>query len=364
MNRAERIWAAMPVPAILIDAADRIAEVNAAAEDFLGTSEKSLRGAPIFDRVFIDAPIDGALARMRRDRAPLYANAVEVGGGQAPPETCNLSIAPVPGLEGHILVMLSPRQVAGRLGKAGEPRNAARAAIGMAEMLAHEIKNPLAGITGAAQLLSMGLDPEGVALTDLIVAESRRIVALLDQVEQFGNLAPPRRRAVNLHTMLDRARNSAALGAAAQMRIEPRYDPSLPAAWIDSDQMQQAVLNLMRNAAEAAGPGGGTIVLRSFYDAGLRLRRPDGSGRALPLQIEVIDDGPGIAADMLDGIFDPFVSGRENGTGLGLALVSRIVADHEGLVSVDSRPGRTAFRISLPAAPETALRDPTPQEVR
>ena len=164
----------------------------------------------------------------------------------------------------------------------------------MAEMLAHEIKNPLAGITGAAQLLSMNLPKDDLELTDLIVAESRRIVKLLEQVEQFGNLMAPERKPVNLHDVLDRARRSALLGFGAKMKIIEDYDPSLPPALGDKDQLLQVLLNLIRNAAEAAGDAGGTIRLRSFYEHGFQLRRADGDGQPLPLQIEVIDDGPGL----------------------------------------------------------------------
>ena len=194
-------------------------------------------------------------------------------------------------------------------------------------------------------------------MTDLIVAESRRIVALLDQVEQFGNLRPPARKVVNIHDLLDRARKSAAVGFAASMKIVEEYDPSLPPTFVDADQMLQVFLNLLKNASEAAGKSGGTIRLKTFYDISLRLRRRDGAGGALPLQIEIIDDGPGIPPEIAADIFDPFVSGRENGTGLGLALVSKIISDHDGWISVDSGPGRTVFRISLPVAPKEA-RDP------
>ena len=136
------------------------------------------------------------------------------------------------------------------------------------------------------------------------------------------------------------------------MTIVEDYDPSLPPTAGDADQLVQVFLNLIRNAAEAA-PQGGTIRIHSFYDLSLRLRRPDGSGAAVPLQVEIIDDGPGIREDLAADIFDPFVSGRENGTGLGLALVSKILADHGGWISVDSVPGRTVFRVSLPVAPKT-----------
>jgi len=348
----ETLWATLPVPAVLIDEGDRIREVNSAGELFLNASTRALRGRPVLDRLAIDSAMDETLARVRRDQGPMFINNVDVGTGFAPPVECNIQIAPVQGREGEVLILLEPRHLAGRLGKSLGVKAAARSAIGMAEMLAHEIKNPLAGITGAAQLLSMGLSPEDQELTDLIVAESRRIVALLEQVEQFGNLRPPARQVMNVHDLLDRAMKSAHLGFGARMRIVEDYDPSLPPTFVDPDQLMQVFLNLLKNASEAAGERGGTIRIHTFYDHTLRLRRKDGTGTGLPLQVEIIDDGPGIPPELAQQIFEPFVSGRENGTGLGLALVSKIISDHDGWISVDSVPGMTKFRISLPVAPK------------
>ena len=349
---ADILWASLPVPAILIDPEDRLIDLNPAAEQFLNTSEKMLRGQPVFDRLAVDAPLEQVLERVRANHSTLYINEVDVGTGDRAPVICNLQAAPLADREGVILLLISPREFADRMGRGQGMKTAARSAIGMAEMLAHEIKNPLAGITGAAQLLSMNLASEDVELADLIVEETRRIVKLLEQVEQFGNLRPPEQKPVNIHDVLDRARRSALLGFAARMTILEDYDPSLPATLGDADQLLQVVLNLLKNAAEAPGDRSGTIRLRTFYDATLRLRRVDGSGTRLPLQIEITDDGPGIPPEMVGDIFDPFVSGRENGTGLGLALVSKIIADHQGWISVDSVPGRTTFRMSLPVAPK------------
>jgi two-component system nitrogen regulation sensor histidine kinase GlnL len=348
----DALWSTLPVPAVLIGPDDRIREVNSAGEAFLNASTKSLVGAAILDRLRIDANIEGTFARVRRDQGPMFLNNVDVGAGHAPPVECNVQIAPVSGTDGDVLILLQPRQLAMKLGKSMGVKSAARSAIGMAEMLAHEIKNPLAGITGAAQLLSMGLSPEDQELTDLIVVESRRIVALLDQVEQFGNLRPPERKSVNIHDLLDRAQKSAEVGFAAKMKLKEDYDPSLPNTYVDPDQLMQVFLNLLKNAAEAAGGAGGTIRIHTFYDHALRLRRPDGSGTGLPLQVEIVDNGPGLPPEIAGQVFEPFVSGRENGTGLGLALVSKIISDHDGWISVDSVPGETRFRISLPVAPK------------
>jgi two-component system nitrogen regulation sensor histidine kinase GlnL len=351
------IWASLPLPTLLIDLQGLIREVNPAAETFFNASTKALTGQPAFDRLSIDAPMDEALARARANQSPLNINDVDVTTGDRPPVQCNIHVAPMHDNPDMVLLILSPREIADRLGRSLGVKSAARSAIGMAEMLAHEIKNPLAGISGAAQLLSMSLTPEDQELTDLIVEETRRIVKLLEQVEQFGNLRPPDRRAVNIHDALDRARKSAMVGFAAHMVILEDYDPSLPPTWADPDQLMQVFLNLIKNAAEAAGARRGTIRLRTFYDLSLRVRRKDGPPAALPLNVEIIDDGPGLPPDIAAEIFEPFVSGRENGTGLGLALVSKIISDHDGWISVESVPGRTVFRLSLPMAPKDKRKD-------
>jgi two-component system, NtrC family, nitrogen regulation sensor histidine kinase GlnL len=351
------IWASLPFPTLLIDQTATILEVNPAAETFLNASQRSLIGQPVFDRLSIEAPMEEALSRVRANQSPLNINDVDVTTGERPPLQCTIHLAPMHDNPDIVMLILSPRELADRMGRSMGAKTAARSAIGMAEMLAHEIKNPLAGISGAAQLLSMNLTPEDQEMTDLIVEETRRIVKLLEQVEQFGNIRPPDRKPVNIHDALDRARKSALVGFAAHMAIVEDYDPSLPHTLADSDQLMQVFLNLIKNAAEACKTGG-TIRLHTFYDLSLRLRRQDGLSGALPLNVEIIDDGPGIKPEIAANIFEPFVSGRENGTGLGLALVSKIITDHDGWISVDSVPGRTVFRVSLPMAPREKKKEP------
>ena len=345
------LWSSLPVPALLLDGDDIIILSNPAAESFLNLSTRSLVGQRIWEKVMIDAPLEAPFARARANRTSLFVNDVDVGSGENPPMMCNLQFAPLQGSDDLMIVMISPREIASRVTQNHSSAKAAKSAIGMAEMLAHEIKNPLAGITGAAQLLSMGLTSEDRALTDLIVEESRRIVKLLEQVEQFGNLRPPLLKPVNIHDVLDRARQSASVGFGAHMLYIEDYDPSLPRTMADADQLLQVFLNLLKNAAEA-NRDGGAIRLHTFYDTSLRVRRNDGTQSRLPLQIEIIDDGPGLPPAIAADVFEPFISGKENGTGLGLALVSKLIGDGGGWITVDSVPGRTCFRISLPLAPK------------
>ena len=345
------LWAALPVPGFVTDVNGTIQHVNPEAEDFLNLSDRALSGGRLDDHVGTEGQIGAAVARAIDGRSDVVLGDAEIRLRGRPVGRADIRAAP---FGDGALVLVVPRDLAMRVAAPGS--RGGRSAIGMAEMLAHEIKNPLAGIAGAAQLLSMNLTNGDREMTDLIVAETRRVSTLLEQVEAFGATPPPRRRAVNVHDLIDRARRSAAMGHAAHMTFREEYDPSLPPTWADPDQIVQVLLNLMKNAAEAQPPGAGrrpgTITVRTHYEGGLKVRRADGTTAALPLQIEVIDDGPGLPEHIADHAFEPFVSGRENGTGLGLALASKTLADHGGWITADSRPGRTVFRLSLPVAPK------------
>jgi two-component system, NtrC family, nitrogen regulation sensor histidine kinase GlnL len=345
------IWLALPMPALLVGDENRLEALNPAAEVFLNAGEKTLAGRTFGRCLKTDVDLTSDLDRARFNQSQVFHHDINISRGDGEQALCDIQIAPLSDGRDTMLVLLHPRQIKGRLGRALQVENAAKTAIGLADMLAHEIKNPLAGITGAAQLLAMGLGKQDQEMTDLILQETRRVVDLLKQVEQFGDLRPPNLKPLNIHDILERTRLSASFGAAANMRFQDQYDPSLPLTYGDSDQLSQVFTNLFANAAEAAGKDGGTIKIRTYYELGLRLRSANG-GRAVPLQIEITDDGPGIPETMLDAVFDPFISSRENGTGLGLALVSKILADHNGAITVKSRPGKTVFRISLPMVPK------------
>ena len=354
-------WHALPLPALVIDPRGRVAAMNDAAEHWLNISRnwslgKALEGDEMATRVRITPAITPLVARLGTGEEAIYHSHVlfEIGDRAGGHQARRAAVHAGPAGQGDqaVSLLIVPDEAEG-LNQTRGVRSVARSAIGMAEMLAHEIKNPLAGIRGAAQLMGMNASPEDREMAEMIVSESRRIVALLDQVERFGDTSPPALGPLNVHDVLEQVRRSAQVGFAADVRIVTDYDPSLPAALADADQLMQVCLNLVKNAAEALkGKAGGTIRLHSFYDHALR-RPPseaDPAGRALPLQIEIEDNGPGFPPEIADQVFEPFVSGRENGTGLGLALVSKILTDHGALIRVDSRPGRTVFRISLPKA--------------
>jgi len=216
-------------------------------------------------------------------------------------------------------------------------------------MLAHEVKNPLSGIRGAAQLLEQDADPAGRELTQLICDETDRIVALVDRMEAFSDHRPLERDAVNIHEVLERVRKAAQSGFARHIRIVEVYDPSLPPVHGNFDLLVQVFLNLVKNAAEALPNADGEITLTTAYRHGLRLTRPSGEGRQhLPLMVAVTDNGGGIPEDLRPHLFDPFVSTKRNGTGLGLALVAKVIGDHGGVIEFESQPRRTVFRVFLP----------------
>lgn len=355
-------WMQLPMPALILDKQGRVAAMNDAAEIWLNMSRnstlgKTLDGDTMMARLRVRPSLKPLLTRVNSGDEALHQSGVhfEIGDRAGGHERRQASVhaGPVDGFRGAVSIVIVPESDSGMLYQSRAVRSAARSAIGMAEMLAHEIKNPLAGIRGAAQLMAMNAAAEDRDMAEMIVSESRRIVSLLEQVERFGDTSLPDLRPVNIHDVLEKVRRSSQVGFAKTVSIVTEYDPSLPLALADADQLTQVCLNLVKNAVEALGEGqGATIRIRSFYDHALRLLPAEGwpSGRPLPLQIEIEDNGPGLPEAIAEQVFEPFVSGRENGTGLGLALVSKIVTDHGALIRVESRPGRTLFRISLPKA--------------
>ena len=349
------LLAALPNPVLTLDKSGVIRFVNPAAEQFFGAGAAALTGSPLADYVPPDSPLFVLAEAVRRSEGSIAEYDVVITGTRFPTRTVTIQGAPTG--EGTDLVILSlhERSMADLMDRQLTHRNAARSVTAMAAMLAHEVKNPLSGIRGAAQLLEQDADEAGRELTRLICEEADRIVALVDRMEAFSEHAPIAREEVNIHEVLDRVRKIAQSGFARHVMLIEEYDPSLPPVPGDRDLLLQVLLNLVKNAAEAVPDTDGEIILTTAYRHGLRLTGPDGSRRHLPLMVSVADNGGGIPDQIKPHLFDPFVTTKRNGTGLGLALVAKVIGDHGGVIEFDSEPGRTVFRVFLPVVTSPAV---------
>lgn len=349
----DRIWVSLPVATLVIDEKDYIAQANPAAEALINCSASALVNKPAANLPFPGMDILSLLKRVRHGNSSISLYDAKLHISDRAPIFANIQLVPIAGNSQQLLMCIQSRELEVRLRRGGKFSSAAKSVVGLGEMLAHEVKNPLAAITGAAQLLTMSVPKKDAELTNLIVEEARRILGLVGQVEQFGDMSRPEFTSLNIHNILERARHVAEVGFAAGTRIETDFDPSLPPVRGNRDQMLQVFLNILHNAADAVPSEGGRIRIRTLFDQYIRVLQEDGNHRAVPIQVEVIDNGPGIPEDIAQDLFDPFVSGRKYGTGLGLALVSTIVKEHGGWISVTSDEENTVFRVSLPLAQET-----------
>ena len=349
---AAAVLNALPHPVLLIGPEGAISGANQAAESFFQNSAAVLARYRLAQLVPFGSPVFSLLDQVRDSGATVTEYRVDIGSPRLGPErVVDIYASPVAEAPGHVAMMLLPRSVTEKIDRQLTHRGAARTVTGLASMLAHEIKNPLSGIRGAAQLLETEANENDRALTRLICEEADRIVGIVDRMEIFADERPTERQPVNIHAVLERVKVIARNGFARGIRIVEDYDPSLPRVHANRDQLIQVFLNLVKNAAEAIGQAReGEIVFRTAFRPGIRLSMPGSRSRvSLPLEFTIIDNGPGVPDDLLPYIFDPFVTSKTNGTGLGLALVAKIIGDHGGIIECESQPRRTAFRVLMPA---------------
>ena len=345
--------AALPIPVVVLDPSGAVIVANAAAETFLNVSQ-----ATLCERGLVTGFAAGeslialiTVARASGQEFIVYDREIALNSRVV---RADVFVTPIADAPGWTLVSLQARAVATLVDRQMAGLGAARSAVGVAAMLAHEIKNPLSGIRGAAQLLAATADPDAHELTTLIQQEVDRVAALIDRMESFTDARPLRTGPENIHAILSHVSKIAASGFARSIEIRERYDPSLPPVLGNYDALIQIFLNLVKNAAEAIEKGAhlsGQITLSTAFRHGFRIGAEGSSQKlALPLEICVIDNANGPEPNIAARMFEPFVSSKPRGGGLGLAQVAKAVGDHGGTVEYERmvQPPQTIFRVLLP----------------
>jgi two-component system, NtrC family, nitrogen regulation sensor histidine kinase GlnL len=354
------VFDALPNPILIMAQENAICFANSAAEDFFQTSGSTLCKMRFDELVPFSSPILHSVEQVRSQQGTVQEYSVAIGtpkvGGE---RIVDVQTSPISDDPNFVVMMVMRRSVAQKLDLQLSHQGAARSVAGMASMLAHEIKNPLAGIRGAAQLIESSLGEQDRMLARLICDETDRIRNLVDQMEVFSDERPPERKPTNIHVVLDRVKQILDAESNGKISLREDYDPSLPDVFANHDQLVQVFLNLAKNAREAiaATENGGEMVLTSAFRPGVKLAVPGSAERvSLPLEVCVHDTGIGVAPEIRAHIFDPFITNKQNGRGLGLALVAKIIRDHGGVVECLPRDHGTTFRVLLPLMQHTGAK--------
>jgi two-component system nitrogen regulation sensor histidine kinase GlnL len=346
----EALLAAVPHPLIGVDARGMIMFANPPAEQFLAMSAAMLKRQALPTMLPFGSPVLSLIDQVRDHGVTVSEYAIEITTPRLTPRAVDVHLSPIADASGGVLIMFQERSIAQKMDRQLTQRHATRSVTSMAAILAHEIKNPLAGIRGAAQLIEQNAPEQDRMLTRLICEESDRIRKLVDRMEVFTDRRPLERRPVNIHEVLDHVKNVAKSGFARDVAFVESYDPSLPPVMGEKDRLIQVFLNLVKNAADALiGRTDGEIMLQTAYRPGVHLAVGGTRDRlALPLEVSIRDNGAGVPAEIQSSMFEPFVTSKAKGQGLGLAIVAKIVGDHGGTIDCESEPKRTLFRVRLP----------------
>jgi two-component system nitrogen regulation sensor histidine kinase GlnL len=340
---------ALPAAVVVVDGEGRCRTLNAAAENLLQAGRKTLLGRRLSDVIPADSPLFALIEESRLGGSAVSDAEMSIDGPRLHLEHVSVEAAPLGDRHGSVVLAMRDRSLAHRMARQGAAAEAAQSVRAMAGMLAHEIKNPLAGIRGAAQLLESKVGPQEAALAALIREESDRIVALVNGVEIFADDRAPALSVMNVHEALDHVGKLARVSFARHVALREYYDPSLPPVRGNRDLLIQIFLNLVKNAAEACQGSDSEIVVTTSYQAGFRIgERNKAHRQPRRIAVTIADNGPGVPEALLGNLFDPFVTGKPGGRGLGLPLVAKLVRAHDGVIEFSSRPGATRFTVLLP----------------
>ncbi|MCU0818040.1 MAG: ATP-binding protein [Beijerinckiaceae bacterium] len=347
---------AVPMPVIEVDAKNRIRSANTAAEQLLGAGRERLRERTLPEWLPPGSPLMLLVDHVRDHGGSVTEYGIDLSTGRTKSDQLvDVYAAPLGEGAGDLVLVVQPRAIMDKMNRHLTHRDAVRSVGAMASMLAHEIKNPLSGIRGAAQLIEGSLPEAEKPLSTLIRSEVDRIVRLVERFEVFSDGRPLPLSPVNIHEVLDHVIRLAQSGFGSHIAFRPDFDPSLPDIAANRDRLVQAVLNLVKNAAEAIGPDhpDGRILLTTAFRPGVSVQVPSSGRRvSLPFEVCVIDNGPGIPENLMPHLFEPFVTSKATGTGLGLALVAKVVSDHGGVIECERLRGQTVFRMLFPIRKE------------
>ena len=343
----------LPQAVLVTDKSNAILYANMAAETVFRASSSYLLKHNMAKIIPFGSPVLGLAEQVMKNGSPINEYQIDISSPRTGEgKIVDVYAAPLADNSPYAILVFRERSMADRIDRQLSHRSAARSVTGLAAMLGHEIKNPLSGIRGAAQLLKTVVENDDKELADLITTETDRIVKIVDRMEVFSDESPVEHAPVNMHSILGHVRRIAENGFANDITIIEQYDPSLPDVSGSSDQFIQVFLNLIKNASEAlSGKPDGKIILSSAYRSGIRIASPGSGERAsLPLEFSISDNGNGIPEEIRAHIFEPFVTTRINGSGLGLALVAKTIGRHGGIIECNSVEGQgTTFKILLPA---------------